>query len=335
MPAERDDEGKLVRFRGPADSPDCKDCPCARQGKPIKPVRAHGATGGLMVVGEGPGSEEVFQGFPFVGPSGRIITGVFQKNRLDRSLMWITNALLCARPKDDEQFAKAVECCRPRLLEEIPAVRPTAILALGGTAVRTLKLPVHTIIEARGTVQESPFAPGIPVITTIHPAALLKGGAGETGGGKNKMNVDAQHMFLEADITKAYRMAMGQIAPSWSDDIDVHVEPGPAQVAPELPVAPNTSADAAAPAPAAEDPLDGYDRAFLTFQTEHPQVYEILVGVAREAISLNVPAGMFWGAAGFELRRAKADFPVAYREQYARFIATQDPNLAAFFGGLR
>jgi uracil-DNA glycosylase family 4 len=324
LPAERDEEGRLVQYRGAAESPRCGDCPCARGGKPIKPVRAFGSINGLLVIGEGPGSEEVFQGYPFIGPSGRIITNIFTKHRADRQVMWITNALLCARPKDDAEFAKAVECCRPRLAEEIPFVNPVAILALGRTAVRALKLPVDTILEARGTSQESPLAPGVPVITTIHPAALLKGGAGETGGGKQKMNVDAQHQFLAADVGKAWNVAIGQVAAAWSDDIEVHVEPAPSAVEPTPPPNADTT-----------DPLDGYDRAFLTFQNEHPEVYEVLVAVAREAITLGVPLPMYWGAVHLELRRAKraVDIPAAYRTQYARFIATQDPHLAPFFRG--
>ena len=326
MPAERDDDGRLVQYRGPGESPNCGECPCARNGKPIKPVRAFGATGGLMVVGEGPGSEEVFQGYPFIGPSGRIITSIFTKHKLDRPLMWITNALLCARPKDDSQFATAVECCRPRLISEIPLVQPTAILALGRTAVRALKLPVDTILEARGTSQESPFAPGLPAIATIHPAALLKGGAGETGGGSQKMNVDAQHQFLEADCVKAWRVAMGQIAPMWSDDIEVFVEPG-ASIA---------SAPVPEPTEPVDDGLDGYERAFLAFQSDHPEVYASLIATAQEAVELKVPVGMFWMAACYEVRKSlKLDVPNAYRGQYARFISTQEPTLAAFFGGVR
>jgi len=318
MPAERDDEGKLVTFRGPADSPGCGDCPCARNGKPIKPVRAFGATGGLMVVGEGPGSEEVFQGFPFIGPSGKIITGVFRKHHIDRALMWITNALLCPRPKDDEQFARAVECCRPRLVEELAAVQPTAILALGRTSIRALKLPVDTILEARGTVQESPLSPGTPIITTIHPAALLKGGAGETGGGKNKMNVDAQHQFLEADIAKAARVARGEIASTWSDDIDVFVEPA-------------VDADGE---PVDDSPtVDGYERTFLTFHHDHPEAYEMLVQTAHDAVRLNAPLSMYWPAAHMDLMRThKLDFPTDYQSQYARFIVAQESTLAPFFG---
>ena len=221
MGPDRDDDGMLIQYRGPADSPGCAQCPAAVNGAPKKPVRAFGATGGLMCVGEAPGTEEMFQGYPFVGPSGRLLTQVFTKGGIDRMLAWITNALLCPRPRDDKDIQKAVECCRPRLAEELAMVKPTAIVALGGTAARSLQLGVTTIMEARGTVQSTPLAPGLPVITTIHPAALFKGGAGEVSGGKQKANVDAQMMFLQADVEKASRVAAGKLSPIWSDDISV------------------------------------------------------------------------------------------------------------------
>lgn len=231
---ERDEDGQLISYRGPADSDGCATCPCATNGVPLRPVRAFGATGGLCCVGEAPGSEEVYQGYPFVGPSGRILSlNVFKPSRIDRQLVWVTNSLLCQRPRDDAAFTKAVECCRPRLEAELALVKPTAICALGGTAARALKLPVTVIMDARGTVQNTPLLPGVPVITTLHPAVLFHGGAGEmAGGGKQKMNVDAQLMFLRADIEKAYRISTGEIPPAWSDDIAVVMEP--AEVAPAL-----------------------------------------------------------------------------------------------------
>jgi uracil-DNA glycosylase family 4 len=206
--------------RGLNVSPKCAQCPCAKNGKPNKAVPGFGGTGGFCIVGEAPGSEELAQGFPFIGPSGRVVNRAFMEAKIDRGHVFITNALLCKRPAGEEDFAEAVACCRPRLEADLRMVQPRAICALGGTSMRSLQLPITTVSLARGTVQFSPIVPEVPVIGAIHPAALLHGGAGEmTAGGKQKMNVDAQALFLFADIAKANKVAVGEVDPIWSDDI--------------------------------------------------------------------------------------------------------------------
>ena len=213
---------RTLAVRGLAASPNCAGCPCAKNGQPYKPVRAFGSPGGLCVVGEGPGVSEQMQGYPFVGESGKVLNKGLKLANVDRSYVWITNALLCKRPADDEAAAIAVAHCRPRLQADLATGQPTAICALGGTAMRALQLPVTTVSLARGTVQQSPLAPDVPVIGSIHPAALLRGGAGEmAGGGKQKMNVDAQAMFLFSDIEKTARVADGSVPAQWSDDVTV------------------------------------------------------------------------------------------------------------------
>lgn len=224
MAVEVDAAGHVAHYRGANSSPDCGRCPCAVKGvpKPRGAVPGYGSFGGLVVVGEAPAMEELRQGFPFVGPSGRELNRVLKNNGIDRNRLYITNALLCQRPGSDADMLRAVDCCRPRLEAEIQALSPTTILALGGTATRALKLRATGIMDARGTVQDSSVVPGVPVVTSIHPAALLRGGAGESvAGGSQKANVDAQFAFLEADVDKAYRISEGQIPPQWSDDISV------------------------------------------------------------------------------------------------------------------
>jgi uracil-DNA glycosylase family 4 len=217
--------------RGLLASPYCSSCPCARNGAPYRPVAAIGLGGGFCIVGEGPGQEELLQGYPFIGPSGKVVERAFKLAGIDRIKTFIANALLCKRPSD-EDAPRAVDCCRARLQADLQAARPIAICALGGTAMRALQLPVVSVSEARGTVQYSPFLPGVPVIGTIHPAALLRGGAGEmTKGGKQKMNVDAQAMFLFADIAKAAKVATGEVRAEWSDDIQVVFEASEVQAA--------------------------------------------------------------------------------------------------------
>jgi DNA polymerase len=214
-----------LNVRGYDESPDCAGCPCAKNGKPQKAVPGFGGTGGLCIVGEAPGREEVTQGFPFLGPSGKIVNKGLRMAGADRSYVFITNALLCPRPASDEAFDVAVACCRPRLQADLALAEPRAICALGGTAMRALQLDVTAVSQARGTVQFSPLAPQVPVVGALHPAFLLHGGAGEmTSGGKQKMNVDAQALFLYSDMLKAHGIAEGKVDPVWRDDIQVVYE---------------------------------------------------------------------------------------------------------------
>lgn len=216
---------RRIGVRGATISPYCAHCPCAKDGKPKKVVPSFGGTTELCIVGEGPGTTELQQGYPFIGPSGKVVNLALKQAGIDRGHIFFVNALLCARPSSDEALAEAVTCCRERMLADIKLAQPKAICALGNTAMTALALPYTSVMQARGTVQESTYLPGIPVIGSMHPAALLRGGAGEmSGGGKQKMNVDAQATFLFADIAKAYAISVGKIDAVWSDDVRIVYE---------------------------------------------------------------------------------------------------------------
>lgn len=217
-------------FRGPDSSPNCANCPCATNGAPTRPIKGAGAIRSLAIIGEGPTAEDLSQGWPLVGPSGKLLQQALNAAGIDRHTIWITNSILCQRPHSDEKLQQAIECCKPRLQHEITLVGPTAILALGGSAAEALALPVNTIKAARGTIQQSELAPTVPCVTAMHPGAILKGGGagpakGTTSDSKSKMNVDAQYVFLESDVAKAYNLACNPSQPLWQDDIDLAVEP--------------------------------------------------------------------------------------------------------------
>jgi len=97
----------------------------------------------LVVVGEGPGRVEDETGRPFVGPAG--------ENRL---------------PQFDE-----IAACVPYLFRQIDIVKPSVILAMGGTAAQTLLNTKQSLGALRNFVHR--FR-GIPLIVTYHPAALLR-----------------------------------------------------------------------------------------------------------------------------------------------------------------
>lgn len=100
------------------------------------------AFNGLMIVGEGPGTQEVAEGRPFVGPSGKLLRAMLKQTGIDMDACYITNATL-GKPRPHKKafqvdFPNAITSCMPRLESEIAAVRPRVILALGGPALIAL-----------------------------------------------------------------------------------------------------------------------------------------------------------------------------------------------------
>jgi len=109
---------------------------------------------GLMIVGEGPGSNEARLKTPFVGTSGQLLDRLLQLAGIERKHTWITNATLCfpdlgerySKPKQKgkkagrftDDFPNAVPSCSPRLHTEIEIARPRVILALGDAALTAL-----------------------------------------------------------------------------------------------------------------------------------------------------------------------------------------------------
>jgi DNA polymerase len=51
----------------------------------------------VLIVGEAPGEQEVKQGRPFVGPSGRLLDELLDERGLPRWMCWVTN-VVCYRP---------------------------------------------------------------------------------------------------------------------------------------------------------------------------------------------------------------------------------------------
>ena len=101
--------------------------------------------GGLMLVGEGPGTTENSLGRPMVGASGRLLNKLLEAAGLDRDKCWVTNATLGLPPphkgKDagfHDRFPEAIYSCLPRLEAEIAAAQPRVIVALGQAALIAL-----------------------------------------------------------------------------------------------------------------------------------------------------------------------------------------------------
>lgn len=133
----------------------------------------------LMIVGEQPGDVEDREGRPFVGPAGRLLRDVLAEIGIGAASVYVTNAVkhfkweprgkrrIHKRPNQDEVLA-----CHLWLDEEIRAVQPRAIVALGATAAAALFGASVRVTRDRGRLLASPLAPLTAV--TIHPSAVLR-----------------------------------------------------------------------------------------------------------------------------------------------------------------
>jgi DNA polymerase len=134
----------------------------------------------LMLVGEQPGDREDLEGEPFVGPAGGLLDGALDRAGIDRSTVYVTNAVkhFKWRPSaggkrrlHDKPSWTEIGACRPWLEAEIAAVGPKLVVALGATAAQALLGKAFRVTRQRGTVHESPLG---PVLATIHPSAVLR-----------------------------------------------------------------------------------------------------------------------------------------------------------------
>lgn len=116
------------------------------------------ATALIMVVGEQPGDHEDLAGRPFVGPAGQLLHGALEEAGVDRTALYLTNAVKHFRFRLQGRRrihlapdAGHVVACRPWLEQEIALVRPKLIVSLGATALRALDGPGLAMADVRGT----------------------------------------------------------------------------------------------------------------------------------------------------------------------------------------
>lgn len=149
---------------------DCRRCKLAKRRKNIV-FGTGNPHARLMFVGEGPGADEDFQGEPFVGAAGRLLTKIIQAIHLAREEVYIANIIKCRPPGNRNPEPEEIRTCHPFLERQIQAIRPEFICALGSFAARTLLNTTQPISRLRGRFHDYK---GIKVVPTFHPAYLLR-----------------------------------------------------------------------------------------------------------------------------------------------------------------
>lgn len=152
----------------------CKACPL-NNAKDLRHPKMD-ATGAdnpvVYIIGEAPGEVEDRRGEQFVGPSGEVIRPLIP-GRYANKIRW-NNVLNCRPPNNRDPDSIEIECCRKRIVLDIEATKPKAIIGAGNFALQWV-LDQTGITKWRG--RRIPIKVGshecwfYPI---SHPAALLK-----------------------------------------------------------------------------------------------------------------------------------------------------------------
>lgn len=154
----------------------CESCPLYKRRMAGNFVPAKGpVVSKLIVVGEAPGEDEVKSMAPFVGRSGQLLNSILTEVGIDRSEVFVTNAVKC-RPADNATPPKeAVALCRQFLIEDLQTQpQNVPVISLGTTAYRSLSQDLRTAItkirsswyKAEGVAQR--------ILASFHPAYILR-----------------------------------------------------------------------------------------------------------------------------------------------------------------
>lgn len=161
----------------------------------------------LMIVGEAPGANEEAQGIPFVGATGKMVNEFLANAGISREEVYLTNVVKYRPPGNNINLlysleGKIVDDYMPQLWDEIDALKPNCILALGNTALKGLT-GMQGIEKYRGSILQT--IRGYPkVVATLHPASLMHKEA------DGKMRAWGDRVFIQWDFNRAVQQSKFQ-----------------------------------------------------------------------------------------------------------------------------
>jgi uracil-DNA glycosylase family 4 len=104
-----------------------------------------------MIVGQGPGANEIEQLRAFAGPSGKrldewlVQCGASQD--MPRAAVYMTSVIKCV-PPDETHFPTMIQNCHHFLYEQISIVKPELIVTLGAVAYKELSFTSFSYDQA-------------------------------------------------------------------------------------------------------------------------------------------------------------------------------------------
>ena len=154
----------------------------------------------VLCVGWGPGADEVPAGRPFVGKSGQLLRAMLREAGLLNMCGFANVCLYRPPPPRTKPTAAEIKGCLPVLLRTVGWVNPEVIICLGDVPGRVLGGFKGSVGSMVGKFRRR--SDGILLVTTYHPAALLRARGTSTFG-------TYEHATKEVFRQVAERLAAG------------------------------------------------------------------------------------------------------------------------------
>ncbi len=166
--------------------PSCQGCPLFNA---PGPVWSEGDPNGckIIYIAQNPGREEIQDGRPLVGPSGRVFNRQLTEAGVRRSEVFITNTIKCLTPGNRSPTDEEIAHCKHFAETELNACKADTVVLAGAVAFRTfigdystLHPAYHprtkkgapvSIMERMGCVEQKN---GRKWIGTLHPAHIMR-----------------------------------------------------------------------------------------------------------------------------------------------------------------
>lgn len=140
----------------------------------------------LILIGEAPGEEELHQGLPFVGPSGKIQDGLLLSAGTSREKCFLDN-IIPIRPPGNKmgrlvELGVRVEDFLPNLTQTLRSLSGRVVIGYGDTALYYLtgkgdlskKGEISGISKHRGSIYPCLLDPNKMVVPTFHPRFIIE-----------------------------------------------------------------------------------------------------------------------------------------------------------------
>lgn len=98
----------------------------------------------LFFIAQAPGEMKDKAGKMFIGPTGKILDGLFSEIKLNRNEVYMTNLIKCRLPNNRKPNSEEIQICGKYLEQEIQIVKPEYLIPLGQLATSfTVRLFCH------------------------------------------------------------------------------------------------------------------------------------------------------------------------------------------------